>query len=222
MTKPKSIDPLADRVLQLLAGRAESAEIVLGGYLALQHYIEYRSTHDIDAWWRERATPRTEKAIRETMQVVAVEEGCELREKRFGETESFELVRAGRKCFSFQIAVRSFQLELPLPSAWPPVLIETLADTVGSKMNALVDRGSPRDFVDVSMIVTTGLMSIGDCWKLWSRKNVGQIHDAAKQKVLLHLNSLEARRPLAGIADVGECERAGQLREWYRNEFLKA
>lgn len=220
MTKPKTIDPLADRVLQRLAGSPESAEIVLGGYLALQHYVDYRATHDIDAWWRERATPQTEKAIHEIMRTLALEEGCELREKHFGETSSFEMVRAGRKCFSFQIAVRSVQLEPPILSAWPPVLIETLADTVGSKMNALVDRGSPRDFLDIRMIVTTGLLPTQKCWELWLRKNAGHNIDEGRQKVMLHLTSLEARRPLQAIGDVAEREQAGQLRGWFRDEFL--
>src|SRR5438105_4699622 len=84
--KPRQIDPLADRVLECLAAMPEAAEIVIGGYLALQHYVDYRRTHDIDAWWRTRASPAAESAIRAAMQRVAAERGDELRERRFGET----------------------------------------------------------------------------------------------------------------------------------------
>src|SRR4051794_29229843 len=103
MTKPVQIDPRAERVLTLLAGKLEASEIVLGGYFALQHYSDYRRTHDIDAWWKTRANPATEEVIREAMQQLAADEGSELRERRFGETASFELVRGGKKEFSFQI-----------------------------------------------------------------------------------------------------------------------
>src|ERR1051326_7293894 len=103
MDKPPGIDPLAGKVLELLAGKPEAAEIVLGGYFALQHYAAYRRTHDIDAWWKTRAHAATEQVIRTAMQQVATAEGLELRERRFGETVSWELIRQGQRQFSFQI-----------------------------------------------------------------------------------------------------------------------
>jgi len=221
MSKPPSIDPFADAVLQALATRRESSELVLGGYLALQHYVDYRKTHDIDAWWRGRASPVTERAILETMRRIADKEGFDVREKRFGETYSVELVRAEKKAFSFQIAVRSVELEPPLASAWPPILIESRADTVGSKMNALVDRGSPRDFVDIKMIVEKNLATVEDCWNLWQQKNSGEIIQSASQKVEHHLAALEARRPLSMISNVAERSRAQAVRSWFRSEFLR-
>ncbi|MEK7730970.1 MAG: hypothetical protein AAB363_03855, partial [Planctomycetota bacterium] len=69
--KPLNLDPLADRVLNSLAARPEGAEIVLGGYFALQHYAGYRSTHDIDAWWRTQPSATTEAAIRTVMEEIA-------------------------------------------------------------------------------------------------------------------------------------------------------
>lgn len=220
MRTPAGIDPLADRILQRLAGRSEASEIVLGGYLALQHHLDYRETHDIDAWWRVRSTPAAERAILAVMQQVADEEGFTVRERRFGETLSIELMREGRKTFSFQIAVRSVELAPPVVSAWPPILIETLQDNVGSKMNALVDRGSPRDFLDIKSVVEHGLLSAADCWQLWTRKNPGQSIDAARQKVLFHLSALELRRPLESIESPAERDRARLTREWFRHEFL--
>jgi len=220
MRKPARIHPLADRILRELATRPESNEVVLGGYLALQHHVDYRETQDIDAWWRGRASPAAERAIVETMQSIGQAEGFAVRERRFGETYSVELERDGRRRFSFQIAVRSTELEPPGPSAWPPILIESLADTVGAKMNALVERGSPRDFLDIHTVVTEGLMSAEQCWVCWSRKNAGQTVHSARQKVVLHLSALEMRRPLAKITDPDERRRAETVRRWYRSEFL--
>ena len=221
MNKPVTIDARAESVLSFLAGKPEAAEIVLGGYFALQHYADYRRTHDIDAWWKTRAIPASEQAIREAMHQLADEQGCSLRERKFGDTVSFELARGSRKEFSFQIAVRSIGLEEPVASAWPPVLIETLTDNIASKMNALVDRGAPRDFTDIKHVVAEGLITIEGAWDLWCRKNPGELLEAAKQKVLLHLVGLENRRPLASIRDEAERERARETREWFKEEFLK-
>jgi hypothetical protein len=156
------------------------------------------------------------------MQQVATEEGFTLEERRFGETVSFELVREGKRQFSFRVAIRSIALEEPLASAWPPVLIETLADNVASKMNALVDRGAPRDFVDIQQLADLGLVTIPQCWEWWSKKNPGELVEPAKQKVLFHLTSLENRRPLESISDSGDRERARRTREWFKQEFVRS
>lgn len=152
-TPADDIDPIALAVLRRLEGKSHAAEIVLGGYFALQQYAGYRRTHDIHAWWKHRALPGTEGCLRAAMQGVADDERLTLRERRFGETISFEMHDGRVKRFSFQIAIRSVQLEPPRPSAWRPLLIETVADNIGSKMNALVDRGSPRDFTDIRHVV---------------------------------------------------------------------
>lgn len=221
MTKPAHLDPLAEKILARLAGRPEVSEIVLGGYFALQHYLDYRRTHDIDAWWKTRANHSTELAIEEAMCSVATEEALEFQKRTFGDTLSFEMLRANRRVFSFQIAVRSVELASPVDSPWPPMLIETLADNVGAKMNALADRGSPRDFLDIRRVVEAGLVSILRCWELWQGKNPGSPCDAAKDKVRLHLAALEARRPLDSITDAAERNQARATRDWFRTEFLR-
>lgn len=221
MTAADNIDPLAHEILSRLQGHAPAAEIVLGGYFALQHYLPaYRVTHDIDAWWKSRAEPAAEQLIRNEMKSVANEHGLDLSERRFGEIMSFELSQAGKRRFSFQIAVRSVGLEPARPSPWPPVLIETLADNVGSKMNALVDRGSPRDFTDIKQVVDAGLMTIEQCWDLWRRKNANAPREVARQNVMLHLARLEARRPLNSIADPHERANVTATRQWIRHQLL--
>lgn len=221
MTKPRRLDPLADRVLSLLSAEPGGDRIVLGGYLALQHHLDHRTTYDIDAWWDGRADPAAEQAIRRVMQQVASEVQMALRERRFGDTLSFELVRDGRQSFSFQIAVRSIALEEPQPSAWPPLRIETLSDNMAGKMNALVNRGAPRDFVDVYAVVDAGLLTPQRCWELWQARNPGGSTEAARQNVILHLAGLDARRPIETIADPAARERARRVREWFKDVFVK-
>ncbi len=216
-----TIDPLAVEILTRLAGRPEASEIVLGGYFALQQYLGHRETHDIDAWWRTLPRGDTEAVLREVVADVAAGRAMTVRERRFGDTLSLEMLREGKKCFSVQIAVRSVTLDEPLLSPWPPVLIETLHDNMGSKMNALVDRGAPRDFVDIYSACEARLVTSALCWGLWAKKNPGSSIDAAKQKVLFHLSGLEARRPLTSIADFAEREQAENTRSWFRAEFVQ-
>ncbi len=218
--KPRNLDPLAEKVLGGLAGRVEASEIVLGGYFALQHYTDYRTTHDIDAWWRSKPSAMAERAIAQAMREVSGLTGHDLRERRFGETISFEMHRAGKKRFSFQIAVRSVELEPPGPSPWPPIVLETLHENIGAKMNALVERGAARDFLDIAHLAQAKLTTPAECWTLWSRKNPGGSLDAAKSKVAFHLMTLESRRPLDSIQDAVERAKAQQTREWFRREFL--
>jgi len=221
MNRPRQLDPLAERVLSLLSGRPEAGQIILGGYLALQHHIDYRTTHDIDAWWSDRAEPAVEAVIRLVMQQVATETGMTLRERRFGDTLSFELVEGGQHWFSFQIAVRSVAVEEPQPSAWPPLRLETLADNLGAKMNALVNRGAPRDFLDIYAAVEAGLVTPARCWDLWQVKNPAGVVDAARQNLLLHLAGLDSRRPLESIQDPAARERARSVRQWFRDTFVR-
>lgn len=210
------IDPLAEEILTELRGLPEASEIVLGGYFALRHYLDYRSTHDIDAWWASGKSSGAMARIRRAMETVAERRGMQLRLREWGETTSFELVDAGRRVFSFQIAVRSIELESPRASAWDPILLESLADTVGAKMNALVERGSARDFLDMKELVQSGTATVDQCWQWWSAKNPGLDVRLAKANAMKHLEALELRRPLDRIVDPDERSEARQAREWLR------
>ena len=222
--KPRNLDPLAVELLEGLAPCPSAQSIVLGGYFALKHYHDYRGSHDVDAWWSDASNARqreeTRRALHKVLTELGARHGLELCARRFGDTESWELRRAGRSVFSFQISARTLQLEPPLPSPWPPLQIETLADNVGAKMNALVQRGAPRDFLDLHELVRTGLVTPADCWRLWQRKNPDLALAAARAEVTRHLAALEKRRPLAGILDASQRDRAASVRTWFHDRFL--
>lgn len=220
-TRPANVDPLGAEILEGLRGSSESGEIVLGGYFALKHYLDYRPTHDIDAWWRTTRRAATLDRIRAVMRKVADGRGMELREREWGDVVSFELVEEGRKVFSFQIATRSVELEPPMTSAWEPILVESLADNVGAKMNAVVERGAARDFLDVRELVSRGIVTVEECWRWWSGKNPGTDIGLAKANTLRHLEALEQRRPLDEITDPEERVRSQAARRWIRESLLE-
>ncbi|MBI4546015.1 MAG: hypothetical protein HY703_12515 [Gemmatimonadetes bacterium] len=213
--------PLAEEILSSLRECPEAGDIILGGYFALKQYLDYRATHDLDAWWRTGRTEGAVACIQRVMRAVADRHGLRFAQREWGETLSFELADERRKIFSFQIAVRSLELEPPRKSAWEPVLVESLADNVGSKMNALVQRGAPRDFVDIMELVTRGIVSLEQCWDWWARKNPGIDLDQARAQALRHLQALGQRRPLAAIADAGERAAARRARAWIRRTLLR-
>jgi len=55
-TRPTQLSTYAEATLQALAGASLGHKVSLSGALGLQHYCEYRLTHDVDAWWEPAAT----------------------------------------------------------------------------------------------------------------------------------------------------------------------
>jgi hypothetical protein len=216
--KPKDSDPFAAAFLERLQNRPEAEQFVLGGYFALKHYLDYRQTSDVDAWWLSREDPRALAAAREAFSQTATDFGYSVRERAWGETISLEAVTGADMAFSFQVSIRSVEIERPVPSPWGRFPIETLNDNVASKMVALVARGAPRDFVDIKAVVDAGLVTVDRCWELWAAKATGIDVDDARIRVKIHLAGIEARRPIERIPAEARAA-AAQLRAWYRDEF---
>jgi hypothetical protein len=217
---PAYIDPLGTAILLKLHRNPAMSGVILGGGFALQHYHEFRPSHDIDAWWSDAPTEGAKSAISEAVQEVAREHAFEFRKRFWNETFSYEIVNPDTKknVFSFQIATRDVALDPPLPSAWEPLLIETLRDNVGSKMNALADRGAPRDFIDIHELVQAGVCTIRECWELWQMKNPGADLGEAKDKVMQKISELEARTPLDRVPEERRAA-AAQRRAFFKERF---
>lgn len=166
--RPDALDPLAVDLLERLRHYPEAERLILGGHFALKHYLDYRPTHDVDAWWPSDASESNRQALlarlRAILVEVAREHGLAFRERQTGtEVISLELRKGHKAVFTFQIAPRTVELERPIGrrgSPWSPIPIETLADNVGAKMNALVNRGAPRDFVDIYTVVTSDIVTV--------------------------------------------------------------
>ena len=218
-TVPKNLNPYARELLEAFAGQAAASEIVLGGGVALSHYLEYRGTVDLDAWWRNAVSGETRQLAQKAMEELAGRHGLRFQLRVWGETESYELLDGSQKMFSFQIGTRTRYLDAPVRARWTPVLIETLRDNVTSKMTALVERGAPRDLRDIHALCTHGLLNTDECWQLWTARYPDRDPREGREKVLFHVRRLELQRPLDSIALPEERTSASALRDWFKNQF---
>lgn len=55
-SRPSNIPAYAETCLQALVANGLNAKISLGGAFGLLHYLDYRPTHDVDAWWDASST----------------------------------------------------------------------------------------------------------------------------------------------------------------------
>lgn len=208
--------PLALEILGRLGKLEAAREIEIGGGICLWHYLPYRRTNDVDAWWSE-AREDSRAAIESVLQSVAREHGLELSRRVQSSYQSWDLKRQGKTVFAFQIAQKIRRLEPSVASPWGYLRLESLRENVANKMSALVQRGAPRDMLDIAQVLRKGLVNFRECWQLWQAKNPGFSVEEARSSLLKHLNALEARRPLAKIQDPKEREMADTTRELIRN-----
>jgi hypothetical protein len=145
--RPTYLPLYAEACLRSLAANGLGDKISLGGALGLLHYLDYRPTHDVDAWWVTPITAEERQHVIHTIEATLAPFG-QVRTRTWGDVISVELAQEGHVAFSFQIARRSAQLEPPELAPWTDVLLDSLSDLVASKMVALVERGAPRDFRD--------------------------------------------------------------------------
>lgn len=224
-TRPQHLPDYTELCLDALAERGLGHKISLGGALGLLHYLDYRSTHDVDAWWDPTATEADHRQVVDTVRGTLEGMG-EVRVRSWGEVVSVELKRDGRKVFSFQIAHRAAQLEPSRPAPWKNVLLDSFDDLVASKMVALVERGAPRDFRDIHAVCQAGLVTPTECWQLWRRRQLLAEADPDPQRARLaletHLERIAQHRPLSHIPDPEQRAVAEQARTWYREDLLHA
>jgi predicted nucleotidyltransferase component of viral defense system len=136
------------------------------------------------------------------------------------------LKSGAKKVFTFQIAHRSAQLEPSVPSPWYDIPLDSLKDLVANKMVALVERGAPRDFLDIYHLCQEGLYTPEQCWILWQQRqqlaNSDTSASRAKMALQTHLARIEQHRPLYNIADLEAKDSAQRVRSWFKTEFIDA
>ena len=223
--RPKQMPDYAEICLRALVEQGLGRKISLGGAFGLAHYFEYRSTHDVDAWWMPETTAEEQQKVIETIKE-ALQPYGPVRTRMWGDVVSIELLREERVVFSFQIAKRSAQLEPSLLAPWVDVFLDSFSDILASKMVALVERGAPRDFRDIYTLCQAGLVTPRRCWELWRKRQELSGGDTdvnrARLAVLTHLARIEQHRPLREIKDPAWRAQAEQVRTWFKMEFLEA
>ena len=223
--QPAHLSPYAKACLNALVKADLAKHISLGGAFGLFHYLDFRSTHDVDAWWSDGATERERKSVVSVLETALSEFG-NVQTRSWGDVVSVELLQEDKVVFSFQIAARSSRIEESIPAGWIEVPLDSLPDLVASKMTALVERGAPRDFLDIYSICATELLSMDECWSLWAQRQKLSGNDAdtsrARLAIETHLERISLHRPLEKIADKKQREQARRVREWFSEVFLRA
>ncbi len=223
--QPEHMSAYGRLCLEALAAAGLAGRLSVGGALGLLHYLDYRSTHDVDAWWLGRVTGQEQEEVLDTIET-ALRPFGPVRRRAWGDVVSIELAPGGKAVFSFKIAQRSVQLQPPVPTPDTGVLVDSLADLVASKMVALVESGAPRDFRDVYALCRAGLAPPTRCWTLWEDRQrlAGGDVDLARARLAIesHLARIAVHRPLAQIAVASERQAAERLRSWFVEEFLHA
>jgi len=222
--QPSDLSPYARTCLEALVKANLAKRISLGGALGLFHYLDYRPTHDVDAWWSETLTETQRREVTQTLEQALTAHG-DVRVRAWGDVVSVELLQDGKTVFSFQIAARSARLEESTSAGWIDVPLDSLSDLVASKMVALVERGAPRDFLDIFTVCQAGVLSVSECWALWQRRQslAGSDTDASRARLAIetHLERIALHRPIDQIADLTQREQAQQVRDWFSNVFLR-
>ena len=223
--RPKHISEYAEACLQALATGKLGEKISLGGAFGLLHYLDYRSTHHVDAWWAPTATAEDRRRVINVLEA-ALEPFGQVKIRAWGDVVSVELMQEGKTVFSFQIARRSAQLEPSSLAEWTGVLMDSFPDLLASKMVALVERGAPRDFRDIYALCQAGLTTPQQCWDLWRRRQrlAGSDTDSDRARLAIetHMARIVQHRPLAQIEDPEKRVEAQQLRAWFAEEFPDA
>ena len=221
--KPANLPDYSEACLRALHDQGLADRIALGGAFGLLHYLDYRPTRDVDAWWGEQSGDEDRHRVIQTI-AAALGGFGPVRKREWGDVVSIELQDGGRTIFSFQIARRSALLEPPTRALWIDVPLDSLADLVASKMTALVERGAPRDFRDIYALCQAGLTTSDACWALWVRRQEQVGSDTDRDRACLaietHLARIAQHRPLAGILDATQRAEAEKVRTWFLGEFL--
>ncbi len=216
--RPNFLPPYAEECLMALANLGLGRHISIGGAFGLSHYHEYRQTHDVDAWWRDSAASVDQVAVTQALQNTLSQYGA-VRIRTWGEVVSVELLRDKRVIFSFQIARRSARLLPEAENVWPGELsVDSLEDIVASKMTALINRGAPRDFLDIYELCKSDVLSKEECWRLWQDRSIAAGESPDSKKATLAIQSslarIEVARPVMQGGD------KARLRTWYNEVFL--
>ena len=225
---PGNVSEIMRACLESLAVRGLGKWISIGGAFGLSYYHQYRTTHDIDALWMEEAHDDARllviRCIEEELQKFGV-----VRTRAWGDVVSVDVVSgdARTQSFSFQIANRTTRLQASLDAPWPPgIYLDSMADLVASKMVALIERGAPRDFLDIYTFCLEGRVRPDQCWHLWREREVrgsGTCDpDRARTAIQTHLSRIAISRPLDVIGNTEERAAAERVRNWFFKDFLDA
>jgi hypothetical protein len=130
----------AEACLQALASQDLGGKVSLGGAFGLLHYLDYRPTHDVDAWWVPSATAEDQHRVIGAIEATLRPFG-QIGRRAWGDVVSVDLIRGSRVAFSFRIARPSAQLEPLALASWTDVLLDSFPDLLTSRATPLGEGG---------------------------------------------------------------------------------
>ncbi len=219
---PSHLSPYALACFRALREAGLSDVVSIGGALGLFHYLEYRSTHDADAWWQEEAGSEQRQQVIHVIETALQQFGA-TRTRTWGDVVSIELLQQGKAVFSFQIASRDVRLRDSIWVQDEGIRLDSLPDLIAAKMNALIERGAPRDFLDIFTLCFHQLAEPEECWALWQERQTlsGEDSDFERARLAIetHLERIALHRPLESLSAEQRAQ-AETVRRWFREVFL--
>jgi len=88
--RPIHLPDHAEECLQALVSEGLAETISLGGALGLLHYLDYRPTHDVDAWWSDTTTAEDRQRVVKVIETALAPFGS-VETRRWGDVVSVEL-----------------------------------------------------------------------------------------------------------------------------------
>lgn len=95
-TRPTHLPAYAELCLSALAEHQFGDKISLGDAFALLHYLDYRSTYDVDAWWQQETTTQERQQVIAVLEATLAQYG-QVRRRSFGDVTSLELAPEQKK-----------------------------------------------------------------------------------------------------------------------------
>jgi len=92
-SRPAYVSDYADACLQALAAQGLGDRISLGGAFGLLHYLDYRPTHDVVAWWVSSATQKDRCRVVKVVEA-ALRPFGQIRRRAWGDVVSVEFLDA--------------------------------------------------------------------------------------------------------------------------------
>ncbi len=104
------------------------------------------------------------------------------------------------------------------------IALDSLPNLIAAKMNALVERHAPRDFLDIFTLCRQNIAEPAECWSLWRERQTrsGGEPDCGRARLAIetHLERIALHRPLETIPNSEQRAQAETLRRCFREVFL--
>jgi predicted nucleotidyltransferase component of viral defense system len=169
LTKDQNISEHAVFVLNEIALSPITDLCIVGG-VALNHYVSYRKTRDIDTTWiNGEPSQDTLTKLDKISQKLAKEFKLNYKRNTSSYVESFNFYKEDQKVFNIDCSIRNTykhgkNLKSP-EKTQNGIAVESLHDNILSKISALIDRGVPRDITDTLEIVRKTGISFDEIMK---------------------------------------------------------